>query len=70
LPTLEEAAGLLADVPPEAFMDGPPDGADLLIRRTVRAIRALEGGAAPATAPATRIPRHGRPRTGCPAGRG
>ena len=30
---------LLDDVPPEAFLDGPPD-ADLVLRRTVRQVRA------------------------------
>jgi hypothetical protein len=30
---------LLDDVPPEAFLDGPPD-ADLMLRRTVRQVRA------------------------------
>lgn len=32
------------EVPPEAFLDGPPDGGDLLLRRTVRAARAELGG--------------------------
>ena len=27
------------DVPPEAFLDGPPEGADLILRRTIRAAR-------------------------------
>jgi anti-sigma factor RsiW len=38
------------DVPPEAFLDGPPDGGDLLLRRTIRAARA-ETPAALATRP-------------------
>jgi putative zinc finger protein len=38
------------DVPPEAFLDGPPDGGDLLLRRTIRAARA-EAPALLATAP-------------------
>jgi anti-sigma factor RsiW len=33
---------LLDDVPPEAFMDGPPD-ADLVLRRTLRQVRAEAG---------------------------
>ncbi len=27
------------EVPPEAFLDGPPDGGDLILRRTIRAAR-------------------------------
>jgi hypothetical protein len=34
---------LLDDVPPEAFLDGPPD-ADLMLRRTVRQVRAEAAG--------------------------
>ncbi len=30
---------MLGDVPPEAFLDGPPDGSDLLLRRTLRQVR-------------------------------
>jgi anti-sigma factor RsiW len=30
----------LDDVPPEAFLDGPPEGGDLLLQRTLRTIRA------------------------------
>jgi hypothetical protein len=29
----------LAEVPAEAFLDGPPDGGDLVLRRTLRAVR-------------------------------
>jgi len=36
------------DVPPEAFLDGPPDGGDLLLRRTLRAAR-VEAPARPST---------------------
>lgn len=38
-----DLAGLRAamdEIPPEAFLDGPPDGGDLLLRRTIRAARA------------------------------
>jgi hypothetical protein len=31
---------LLAEVPPEALLDGPPDDADLLLQRTLRHVRA------------------------------
>lgn len=37
---LEETTVLLGEVPPEAFLDGPPDGGDLLLQRTLRAARA------------------------------
>jgi anti-sigma factor RsiW len=32
----------LDEVPPEAFLDGPPEGGDLLLQRTLRSIRAAE----------------------------
>ncbi len=41
---LHETARALRGVPPEMFLDGPPDS-DLLVRRTVRAVRARSGGA-------------------------
>src|SRR5439155_18313994 len=31
---------LLGEVPPEAFLDGPPEGGDLLLQRTLRQVRA------------------------------
>lgn len=40
----------LDEVPPEAFLDGPPEGGDLLLQRTLRRAREQR----PATAPATR----------------
>jgi len=30
----------LDEIPPEAFLDGPPDGGDMLLQRTLRAVRA------------------------------
>lgn len=33
----------LDTVPPEAFIDGPPPGGDLLLQRTLRQVRASEG---------------------------
>jgi anti-sigma factor RsiW len=33
-------AETLGEIPPEAFLDGPPDGGDLLLQRTLRAVRA------------------------------
>jgi Putative zinc-finger len=44
LPLLEQTEQMLAAVEAEAFLDGPPEGAELLVRRTVRAIRARDGG--------------------------
>ncbi len=32
-------AETLGEIPPEAFLDGPPDGGDLLLQRTLRAVR-------------------------------
>lgn len=40
---LRETADALTELPPEMFLDGPPDS-DLLVRRTVRAVRAESGG--------------------------
>ncbi len=37
---LEETKDLLGQVPPEAFLDGPPDDGDLMLQRTLRAARA------------------------------
>ena len=31
----------LGEVPPEAFLDGPPEGGDLLLQRTLREVRGL-----------------------------
>ncbi|GAA0614251.1 zf-HC2 domain-containing protein [Kribbella sandramycini] len=42
---LEELKEFLGEVPPEAFLDGPPEGGDLLLQRTVREVR--EAAAAP-----------------------
>ncbi|ANN18584.1 anti-sigma factor [Amycolatopsis orientalis] len=33
----------LDEVPPEAFLEGPPDGGDLLLQRTLRQVREEEG---------------------------
>jgi hypothetical protein len=43
---LDELAALeaaLGGVPPEAFLDGPPEGGDLLLQRTLRRVRAERG---------------------------
>src|SRR5262245_16415248 len=36
----------LGEVPPEAFLEGPPEGGDLLLRRTLRAARTQRSRAA------------------------
>ena len=40
LAALVEMKDSLGEVPPEAFLDGPPEGGDLLLQRTLRAVRA------------------------------
>ncbi len=37
---LREMEAALGELPPEAFIEGPPDGADLLLQRTLREMRA------------------------------
>jgi len=48
----------LDEVPPEAFLDGPPEGGDLLLQRTLRQVRAEEEKLQPSMRPARR-PRRG-----------
>ncbi|WNF30696.1 zf-HC2 domain-containing protein [Streptomyces sp. C11-1] len=36
---LREMESALGEVPPEAFLDGPPEGGDLLLQRTLRQVR-------------------------------
>lgn len=43
---LEEMKEFLGEVPPEAFLDGPPDDGDLLLQRTLREVRTSEAPAA------------------------
>jgi hypothetical protein len=50
LAELEEMKAALGEVPPEAFLDGPPTDGDLLLQRTLRASRGL---AEPTVAPVT-----------------
>ncbi|NEA35229.1 zf-HC2 domain-containing protein [Streptomyces sp. SID13031] len=38
---LEEMKEFLGEVPPEAFLDGPPDDGDLLLQRTLREVRSV-----------------------------
>lgn len=56
LAELEETKLLLGEVPPEAFLDGPPTDGDLLLQRTLRAARELEGPSRPAVA-RSKVPR-------------
>ncbi|MFF0342070.1 anti-sigma factor family protein [Kribbella sp. NPDC004875] len=42
LAELTEMKDFLGEVPPEAFLDGPPEGGDLLLQRTLREVRGLE----------------------------
>jgi hypothetical protein len=46
---LEEMKAFLGEVPPEAFLDGPPADGDLLLQRTLREVRAT--AVEPVTAP-------------------
>jgi anti-sigma factor RsiW len=39
LADLQAMKDSLGDVPPEAFLDGPPEGGDLLLQRTLREVR-------------------------------
>jgi hypothetical protein len=43
LPRLVVTRDALSEVPPEFFLDGPPEGGDLLLRRIIRAARAARG---------------------------
>lgn len=44
LAELREIAARLDEVPPEFFLDGPPDGGDLLVQRAVGRVRAERRG--------------------------
>ena len=54
---LEELKEFLGEVPPEAFLDGPPEGGDLLLQRTLREVRALTPEPAPMPVPVKRRSR-------------
>jgi anti-sigma factor RsiW len=58
---LEEMKEFLGEVPPEAFLDGPPTDGDLLLQRTLREVRA-ESAASPVVAepPAVAGKKRGR----------
>lgn len=57
LAELEEMKEFLGEVPPEAFLDGPPEGGDLLLQRTLREVRSLAPEPVAAPAPAKRRSR-------------
>ncbi len=42
--SLREMAAVLGEVPPEAFLDGPPGGGDLVLQRTLRQMRKERAG--------------------------
>lgn len=46
LEELRAMEAYLGEVPPEAMLDGPPEGGDLLLQRTLRQVRAERGGVA------------------------
>lgn len=46
LEDLRAMEAYLGEVPPEAMLDGPPEGGDLLLQRTLRQVRAERGGVA------------------------
>jgi hypothetical protein len=52
---LTDLRGAMDDIPPEAFLDGPPDGGDLTLQRTLRAARTEHAASfRPMQAPARR----------------
>ncbi|MEV0802200.1 zf-HC2 domain-containing protein [Kribbella sp. NPDC050281] len=51
---LEEMKYFLGEVPPEAFLDGPPEGGELLLQRTLREVRQTAVEPAPVQAPPAR----------------
>jgi hypothetical protein len=57
LAELEEMKEFLGEVPPEAFLEGPPEGGDLLLQRTLREVRELTPEPAPVAAPTKRRSR-------------
>ncbi|WUJ71237.1 zf-HC2 domain-containing protein [Kribbella soli] len=46
LAELEEMKDFLGEVPPEAFLEGPPEGGDLLLQRTLREVREVRESSA------------------------
>ncbi|MEV5962239.1 zf-HC2 domain-containing protein [Kribbella sp. NPDC051952] len=59
---LEEMKEFLGEVPPEAFLEGPPEGGDLLLQRTLREVRELSPAEPASSGPAHAAPVKGRSR--------
>jgi len=57
LAELEEMKEFLGEVPPEAFLEGPPEGGELLLQRTLREVRETAVEPAPAEAAPTKRSR-------------
>ncbi|MFD8723531.1 anti-sigma factor family protein [Streptomyces sp. NPDC059629] len=45
LAALQEMEAALGEVPPEAFLEGPPEDGELLLQRTLRQVRSEQAGA-------------------------
>jgi hypothetical protein len=56
LAELEELKEFLGEVPPEAFLDGPPADGDLLLQRTLREVRSTAAAEVAAAEAATAAP--------------
>ncbi|HZX02485.1 zf-HC2 domain-containing protein [Kribbella sp.] len=54
LAELTELKNLLGEVPPEAFLDGPPENGELMLQRTLREARAMPPVELPAPTPVKR----------------
>lgn len=60
---LNELNDMLGEVPPEAFLDGPPDDGDLLLQRTLRQVRAESATGFEQPEEQTGVETIGRPAT-------
>jgi anti-sigma factor RsiW len=57
---LEEMKEFLGEVPPEAFLDGPPTDGDLMLQRTLREVRAVSAPSEPVPAAPVVAKKRGR----------
>ena len=57
---LEEMKEFLGEVPPEAFLDGPPTDGDLMLQRTLREVRAVSAPSEPVPAAPAVAKKRGR----------
>jgi anti-sigma factor RsiW len=62
LAELDELKEFLGEVPPEAFLDGPPADGDLLLQRTLREVRSTAAAEVAAAEAATAAPPAAPPR--------